>query len=119
MDEARTFWVTAAERYLEDCRVKASTVRAAEFAGRMRRTPVRLAREFHLSVGTRLKEFFSERQVEYAKELLRTTARGTAQIATDAGFGTPRTFYRVFRRRTGLSPTDYRREVPLADAESR
>jgi AraC-like DNA-binding protein len=114
MDDSKTYWVTAAERYLADCRAKAATVRASEFAGRMRRTPVRLAREFQQSVGMRLKEFFSERQVEYAKELLRTTARGTAQIAVDAGFGTPRTFYRVFRRRAGLSPTDYRREQSRA-----
>lgn len=84
---------------------------------RVRRTPARLAQEFHLSVGFGIKVYFENRQIEEAKELLRTTGRTTAEIAALAGFGTVRTFYRAFRRATGFSPTEYRKEMSLAGAD--
>lgn len=103
-----------AERYLDDCRAAATCVRASELALRMRVTPARLAREFHATVGIGMKDYFTARQIERAQELLRTTERGTVQIAADAGFGTVRSFFRAFRRSTGLTPTEYRQEMSLA-----
>ena len=111
---SRTFWLREAERYIADCRARVTSVRAFEFAAQTGRTPVQLAREFRASVGSGVKDYFRVRQLEHAAELLRTTARGTADIALDAGFGTARSFYRAFRRSTGMSPTEYRKEMSLA-----
>ncbi len=108
MSEARAFWLGEAETYIAHCRARGSSLRASEFAAWTRRTPTQLAREFHLSVGCRVKDYFRMRQLERAKELLRTTRRTTEQIAGESGFGTARTFYRAFRRSTGVSPTEYR-----------
>ena len=115
----RTFWVAEAESYLAECREKASSVRASELALRLARSPAQLAREFHLSVGSRLKDYLSSRQIERAKELLRTTHRTTAEIALDSGFGTPRSFYRAFRRSVGVTPTEYRKEMSLVTPDLR
>ena len=107
-------WLAEAERYIADCHAAAMCVRASELALRMRVTQARLAREFHATVGIRVKDYFTARQIERAQELLRTTERGTAQIAADAGFGTVRSFFRAFRRSTGMSPTEYRQKMSLA-----
>jgi AraC-like DNA-binding protein len=119
MEATRGFWLAEAETYLEDCRAGRRSVRASELAVRMKLTPARLAREFHLSVGSGLKDYLGRRQVEHAKELLRSTGWTTAEIAVLAGFGTARTFYRAFRRNTGTSPTSYRKEMSLADPDLR
>jgi AraC-like DNA-binding protein len=113
--ENANFWLVEAESYLAECRRRASCVRASEFASRMQRTPVQLAREFRATVGWCVKEHLESLQIERAKELLRTTRSSTAEIALDAGFGTARSFYRAFRRRTGVSPTEYRKEMSLAE----
>lgn len=114
MTSPKTFWLAEAESYLDDCRRRAATVRASEFASRVERSPAQLAKEFRATVGSRVKDYFQRRQIERAKELLRTTGVGTAQIAADTGFGTTRSFYRAFRRCTGSSPTEYRKEMSLA-----
>jgi len=111
---SKSFWLAEAERYIADCRMRVTSVRACEFAARTGRTPVQLAREFRASVGSGVKDYFHIRQLDHAAELLRTTSRGTAEIALDAGFGTARSFYRAFRRSTGMSPTEYRKEMSLA-----
>jgi AraC-like DNA-binding protein len=117
MGQEKAFWLDAAERYIEDCRRSASTVRVSEFALRMGRTAVQLSREFRSSAGLHVKDYFSTRQIDWAKKLLRTTGRSTAEIAIDSGFGTARTFYRAFKRSAGQSPTAFRKEMSLGGTE--
>src|SRR5690349_21548931 len=119
MHTARMFWLAEAESYLQDCRKELRSVRAADFARRMKRTPAQLAREFLAHVGWGIKEYLSNRQVKMAKELLANTPRTTAEIAALTGYGTTRSFYRAFRRTTGASPTEYRKELSLVATESR
>jgi AraC-like DNA-binding protein len=114
VSDAKGHWLEAAERYVADCRARATAVRASEFAARMNLTPVQLVRHFHASVGICVKEYLRARQIERAQQLLRDTRQGTAEIATAAGFGTARSFYRAFRLCTGMSPTEYRQEMSLA-----
>jgi transcriptional regulator GlxA family with amidase domain len=119
MQGGKAFWLAEAASYVADCGRKASCVRASEFANRVNRTPVQLAREFQASVGRRVRDHLHALQIEQAKELLRTTPRATARIAAECGFGTARSFYRAFRRCTGLSPTDYRKEMSLVRPDVR
>jgi len=103
-------WIAAAESYLAECMNLSSPPRASELAARLNITPVQLAREFRGSVGSNISSFLKERQVELAKLLLQRTTMSTAEIAERAGFGTPRTFYRAFRRTTGMTPSAFRAE---------
>ena len=112
-------WRSEADRYISDCHRAATCVRASELALRMNVTPARLARQFHAIVGMCVKDYLTARQIERAQELLKTTACGTAQIAADAGFGTTRSFYRAFRRATGMTPTEYRQKMSLAATDLR
>ncbi len=117
MDERKAFWLSEAERYIEECRRTASSVRVSEFASSMERTAVQLGREFQAAVGVGVKDHFFRLQIARAKELLRTTGHSTARIAVDSGFGTPRTFYRAFKRSAGISPTEFRKEMSLGEPE--
>lgn len=113
MENGKAFWLAAADSYIHECRMQKMSVRASELASRLNRTPAQLAKEFHGSVGSTVKDYLSARQIEHAKELLRTTGRSTAHIAAAAGFGTVRSFYRAFKRCAGLSPTAFRKEMSL------
>jgi len=117
MDDQKAFWLAAAERYIDDCRRTATSVRVSEFASRMKRSAVQLGREFQSQVGIGVKDYFSMRQIDFAKELLRTTGQSTARIAVHSGFGTARTFYRAFKRSAGISPTAFRKEMSLGGPE--
>jgi AraC-like DNA-binding protein len=107
-------WIAAAESYLVDCMNDSSPPRASELAARLSITPVQLTREFRGSVGSNISSFLKGRQIELAKLLLARTNLGTAEIASRAGFGTARTFYRAFRRNTGMTPTRFRSERNVA-----
>jgi AraC-like DNA-binding protein len=86
----------------------ATSLRASELAQRMKVTPARLTREFRDAVGVDVSAYLRRQQIESAKRLLREGAR-PAMIAAKAGFGTVRTFYRAFRRLTGITPAEYLR----------
>ncbi|HVR41703.1 MAG TPA: helix-turn-helix domain-containing protein [Thermoanaerobaculia bacterium] len=91
--------------------------RATELAQRHDLTPVQLERVFRTHVGAKIGEYLKERQIDVAKTLLETTTLSTAVIAIHAGFGTPRSFFRAFRRTTGITPGDYRlKKMSLAQA---
>jgi AraC-like DNA-binding protein len=117
MDDRKAFWLAAADRYIEECCRNGSSVRVSELAAIMERTAVQLAREFQSAVGGGVKDYFSRRQIDCAKELLRTTGQSTAQIAIDSGYGTARTFYRALKRSAGQSPTAFRKEMSLGAPE--
>lgn len=104
-------WIRTAESYLIDCMNESSPARASELAARLNITPVQLVREFRGSVGANISAFLKARQVELAKVMLERTNLSTEAIAMRAGFGTARTFYRAFRRCTGMSPSGFRAEL--------
>jgi AraC family transcriptional regulator len=49
-------------------------------------------------------------RMEQAKRQFRETKKSVVEIALDAGYATPSHFAQLFRRETGLSPSDYRRQ---------
>ena len=100
----------AAEAYAGDCMTAATATRASELALRLNLSAVQLARVFQAAVGANISAFLKARQIERAKGLLRDTNLTAATIALHAGFGTPRTFYRLFRRATGMTPAAFRGE---------
>lgn len=53
--------------------------------------------------------YFQELKIRAAKELIRSSSMNMGQIAEHLGFSSPHYFSRVFREKTGMTPTDYAR----------
>ena len=49
-------------------------------------------------------------RMDEAKRLLRETKQSIVAIALDLGYSNPSHFAQLFRRETGFSPSDYRRQ---------
>lgn len=79
----------------------------------------RMAQEAHLSEsyfstlfkkgsGYGFREYLCKVRVDRAKELLEKTAMGVTEISESVGFDSQSYFSKVFHRREGLSPSEYR-----------
>ena len=54
------------------------------------------------------KEYLTEIRIKKAKELLRMTTLRSAEISYQIGYNDPHYFSYVFRKNTGLSPSEFR-----------
>ena len=68
-----------------------------------------LKRRFKTATGTTLIERVQDLRVERAKRLLESSDASIDDVCAEAGYEDASFFRRLFRRRTGLSPADYRR----------
>lgn len=66
---------------------------------------------FGREVGETFIEFLTGVRVRHAMELLRTTALTSTEIAARVGYQNPRYFHAVFRKATGQSPIEFRRQA--------
>jgi transcriptional regulator GlxA family with amidase domain len=82
--------------------------RVERLASRVAMSPRHFARVFRAEVGCPPAVYVESARVEVARRMLETTALPVDAIARAAGFGTPETLRRVFARRVGASPTEYR-----------
>ncbi len=71
-------------------------------------SPRNFARAFKREVGMTPAAYVEALRVERARGLLETGGESVEQVALRCGFGTVETMRRVFRRRLGVSPGDYR-----------
>ena len=51
-------------------------------------------------------------RITKARELLKTQDRSITQIAMDTGFNDAAYFSLIFRKQTGITPSEYRRNSP-------
>src|ERR1043166_8856375 len=98
----------AADLYLHACYGTRTAARADEFAQYLRIARPQLSRIAPQILGMSLREFLRRRQIERAKELLRSTPLSVDEIALACAFGTPWTFYRCFRSIAGVTPAQFR-----------
>ena len=77
-----------------------------ELSGLSRRT---FSRRFRAATGFSPIEYVQALRAEEAKQLLETTVAPIDEIAEEIGYHDERAFRRVFRKRTGLSPSAYRK----------
>jgi len=73
-------------------------------------TPHLLDKAARTVFGQTVKDMVLERRLLEAKRLLRFTIRPVEDIGREIGFEDPAYFSRFFRRRAGVSPTDWRRQ---------
>ena len=60
--------------------------------------------------GFTAKEMMETLRVEHAKTLLKNTEKNMNYVLDSCGFGSEKTFYRVFHQKTGLTPNEFRRK---------
>jgi transcriptional regulator GlxA family with amidase domain len=68
-----------------------------------------LKRRFRAATGATLIEYLQNLRVEEAKRLLESGQMPVDEISAEAGYEDPSFFRRLFKRRTGLTPSQYRR----------
>ncbi|MFR0942762.1 MAG: response regulator [Butyricicoccus sp.] len=70
-----------------------------------------LSRLFKRETGTTLTTYLQNVRIEAAKNLLRTTALKSYEVAERVGINDPVYFSRIFKKITGLKPKDYRHSM--------
>ena len=63
---------------------------------------------FHLSVGQSFMEYIIDRRIGKAKQLLGQEDARSSEIAEKVGYDNPYYFCRIFKKYTGLTPSEYR-----------
>lgn len=80
--------------------------RMQELSGFSRRT---FSRRFRTATGYTPTDYVQAVRTEEAKQLLETTMSSIEEVAEEVGYSDERAFRRVFRKRTGISPSAYRK----------
>lgn len=62
-------------------------------------------------------ELVNEMRISHAAKLLQTTDMTAQEVCFDSGYNDPSYFYRVFSRRMGVSPIQYRKQYVSASTE--
>jgi transcriptional regulator GlxA family with amidase domain len=95
------------EKWLEEHFTEQGAIpKVVELANIPERT---LKRRFKIATGSSLIERLQDLRVEEAKRLLEASAMPVDEISFDVGYEDASFFRRLFKRRTGLTPSQYRR----------
>jgi len=89
------------DHYTEELRLN----QMADVAGM---SPSAFSRFFKLHTGRNLSEYIIDIRLGYASRLLVDTSRSISEISYDCGFNNLSNFNRIFRRKKGCSPTEFR-----------
>lgn len=79
-------------------------------------SPFRFSRAFHVTYGVTFRDYLSDYRLTQAKRLLGNAQVSITDVAAMAGFNDASYFARLFRKRTGTSPTAYRTALSLLRA---
>lgn len=63
---------------------------------------------FRQKTGTKFIDCLNDIRIEKAKELLRDSSRKMYQISKAVGYDNPKYFFRIFKKKTGMTPEQYR-----------
>jgi AraC-like DNA-binding protein len=70
--------------------------------------PTYFSKIFHQITGQKYSDFIATMKINHAKMLLMTTKMTTTDIAYACGFKSSQTFYRVYKKKTGTYPKEFR-----------
>lgn len=90
-----------AKNYMEELRL----AQLAEIAGM---SPSAFSRFFKLHTGRNLSEYIIDIRLGYAARMLVDTIRGISEISYACGFNNLSNFNRIFKRKKGCSPSEFR-----------
>jgi YesN/AraC family two-component response regulator len=81
-------------------------------AAKVHLSPKYFSRIFNQQAGITYSDFCIEVKIDKAKELLRNTGYNVDQISDKIGYKNTESFTRIFKKRTGCTPTEYRAHKP-------
>jgi AraC-like DNA-binding protein len=87
------------------------TIFQSDLAARVGLSPAAFSRFFHRATGRGFTETLNDIRLGHACELLRETDRTVAEACYASGFENLANFNRQFRRRHGLSPSEWRKQI--------
>lgn len=79
-----------------------------ELAAKLHVTPHYLSDMLRTLTGQNTQQHIHQKMIEKAKEILSTTNLTIAEIAYQLGFEHPQSFNKIFKRKTKMSPVEYR-----------
>ena len=82
----------------------------AEIAGNSNMSVPNFCKKFKARTGKTLVQYVNERKVESVKEYLCDNTLSLSEIAEKTGFSNENYMVRVFKKVTGMTVTDYRRQ---------
>ncbi|MBS1566400.1 MAG: helix-turn-helix transcriptional regulator, partial [Bacteroidetes bacterium] len=77
-------------------------------AGKLLLSPRYLSDMLRSLTGQNAQQHIHEKMIEKAKEYLTTTSLSASEIAYILGFGHPQSFSKLFRKKTNLTPIEYK-----------
>lgn len=86
-------------------------ITSADAAHHFHMSPSHFCRLFRSSFGHCFQNYLCIYRIEQAKLLLRSSDRPISQIAASVGFGSFSYFCKIFREHTGVTPSEYRRQL--------
>ena len=66
------------------------------------------------TLGMSYRAFLGSTRAEHARVMLIKTTQSVLEIALECGYPNVRSFQRHFKELSGLSPTEYRKEIAMA-----
>lgn len=83
-------------------------LKASEVANEIHITPNYFSMIFKKELGVSFNDYLNDLRIEKAKQLLADTSDRIFEIAKEVGYKEYKYFVQVFRKKTGMTPTDYR-----------
>ncbi|MFN2127696.1 MAG: helix-turn-helix transcriptional regulator, partial [Anaerolineales bacterium] len=74
-------------------------------------SPGHFSTTFHQEFEITFRDYLCQLRIDHAKGLLRTTSMKCAEIAYQSGFNNSHYFSSVFKKKTGVSPREFRSAV--------
>ena len=111
LDNRQRRYLLAAKKYLGEHYMD-SSLSLDGVAAQLGISPSYLSRIFSEIDGKRFTQYLSDLRIEKAKLLLADDSRLVRDIGQDVGFLTIQNFMRVFKAKTGVTPSEYRSTLP-------
>ncbi|EKC75686.1 transcriptional regulator, AraC family, partial [human gut metagenome] len=83
-------------------------IRLASLADMVGMTPVSFSRFFRLRTGKTLSDYIIDIRLGFATRMLVDSTRTIAEVCYDCGFNNLSNFNRMFKRKKGCSPKEFR-----------
>jgi two-component system response regulator YesN len=83
----------------------------SDVASRVNLSPSHFSVVFSHETSQTFKDYLTETRIKKAKEMLRMSPLRSAEISYQVGYNDPHYFSYVFKKNTGLSPTEFRSQT--------